>query len=283
MTKNEYIASIMLEAAELLKEDAYDDEYKIDDILTEAAEYDYDNIYYLNEAVDELKEINSIKKEIKNSKDVDNGKLNKLISKVKNAVNNLLKWYYKIEPNKKFKALHTMLRGLNIVLNIALSAAIGGSVYFGTYNTLTYIDEERYANEALKAAQVRVNNLRKRGINANFDLENAKKEIREDSEHRLHGKRIKKYAIITILLTTLAVLVTELRKYSNEKFNMTDYASNEKEIQSQIDKIDKQISKSGDNQELINHLNKLKNKYFALLIQLRTMKNSYDAYGKKGL
>ena len=39
MTKNEYIASIVLEAAELLKEDAYDDEYKLDSILTEAAEY----------------------------------------------------------------------------------------------------------------------------------------------------------------------------------------------------------------------------------------------------
>ena len=280
MTKNEYIASIMLEAADLLKEDAYDDEYELDSILTEAAEYDNDNIYYLNEAVDELKEINSIKKEIKNSKDIDDGKLNKLISKVKNAVNNLLKWYYKIEPNKKFKALHTVLVGFNIVLSIALSAAVGASVSLGTYNAITYANEQRYTNGVFKAAEAVADDFRKRGMNVNFDSKNAKKAVRKNS---IYGKRAKKYIIITILLTALVALVAELRKYSNEKFNMVDYASNEKEIQSQIDKIDKQISKSGDNQELINHLNKLKNKYFALLIQLRTMKNSYDAYGKKGL
>ena len=69
MTKNEYIASIMLEAADLLKEDSeYNDEYELDSILTEAAEYDDDNIYYLNEAVDELKEIDSIKKRNKEFK-----------------------------------------------------------------------------------------------------------------------------------------------------------------------------------------------------------------------
>ena len=278
MTKNEYIASIMLEAADLLKEDV--SEYELDSILTEAAEYDNDNMYYLNEAVDELKEINSIKKEIKNSKDIDDGKLNKLISKVKNAVNNLLKWYYKIEPNKKFKALHTVLVGFNIVLSIALSAAVGASVSFGTYNAITYANEQRYTNRVFKAAEAVADDFRKRGMDVNFDSKGAKKAVRKNS---IYGKRAKKYIIITILLTALVALVGELRKYSNEKFNMADYASNEKEIQSQIDKIDKQISKSGDNQELISHLNKLKNKYFALLIQLRTMKNSYDAYGKKGL
>ena len=280
MTKNEYIASIMLEAADLLKEDSeYNDEYELDSILTEAAEYDDDNIYYLNEAVDELKEIDSIKKEIKNSKDIDDGKLNKLISKVKNAVNNTLKWYYKIEPNKKFKALHTVLRGLGYVFNIGLSTFIGISTAYSSYYTIGYIKDQR---DYRKISETR-NKLHKMVEGKIMDPAKSKEFKKEFKKYNINRNVAKTCIIIAIITAAVVTLVAGLRKYSNEKFNMTDYDSNEKEIQSQIDKINKQISKAGDNQELISHLNKLKNEYFALLVQLRTMKKAYDSYGKKGL
>ena len=70
MTKNEYIASIMLEATELLRDDVdslnevYNDKY-FDQILNEAVEFS--DISLLLEASDEIKEIQS---DIKNT-DID--------------------------------------------------------------------------------------------------------------------------------------------------------------------------------------------------------------------
>ena len=246
MTKNEYIASIMLEAAELLKEDTNNDnmEYDLNNLLTEAAEYD-GSMYYLNEAVDELKEINSIKKEIKNSKDIDDKKIS---TKIKNVINNTLKWYYKIEPNKKFKALHTVLRILNKLINLIL--------YLTNIIPAYYVGANTYA-------------------------------IRKDFKNIVTGKFKKRggfsrgsrqaggAALYMILTSTLIVLSKSIKQYSNIKFNISDYDNNVKEIQSQIDIIDKHIKKS-DNNKQINHLNKLRNEYSNMLEDLRNMKEKYD-------
>ena len=248
MTKNEYIASIMLEAAELLKEDNEynDDEYKIDDILTEAAEYDYDNIYYLNEAVDELKEIDSIKKEIKNSKDIDEKKLS---TKIKNIINNTLKWYYKIEPNKKFKALHTVLRVLSKLIILLLGITYIWPAYI--------IGSSTYS------------------ITSDF------KDIATGKFDRFSWatRQSAASALYIILTSALVALSKSIKQYSNIKFNISDYDNNVKEIQSQINIIDKHIKKSNDNKQ-INHLNKLKNEYNNMLKDLRNMKEKYDKKNK---
>ena len=245
MTKNEYIASIMLEAAELLKEDNEynDDEYKIDDILTEAAEYDYDNMYYLNEAVDELKEIDSIKKEIKNSKDVDEKKLS---TKIKNIINNTLKWYYKIEPNKKFKALHTVLRILSKLINLILGFT------FVAFGALT-IPHFRGTVHEIKD---------KYKYGTSYSTRNFTKGV-----------------LLSLIPVALIALRKSIKQYSNIKFNISDYDNNVKEIQSQIDIIDKHIKKS-DNNKQINHLNKLRNEYSNMLEDLRNMKEKYDKKNK---
>ena len=275
VTKNEYIASIMLEAAELLKND---NEYELDSILTEAVEYDNDNIYYLNEAVNELKEIDSIKKEME--KGIDDGKLNKMISKIKRSIDNLLKWYYKIEPNKKLKALHTVLRGIDITLNIGLSMVFAASTFRGIDNAITYAKEQAYGNSVFKAAEVVADDFNKRGMNVNFSAKDARKALRKNS---IYGKRTKRYVIIAMISAALIAISSSLRKYSNEKFNIADYDNNIKEIKSQINKINTKIKNAGDDKESVDQLNKLKNKYNSMLDQLIVMKDSYNNFGKGGL
>ena len=262
--RNEYIASIMLEAADLLKEDINNDnmEYDIDSLLTEAIEYDdSNNIVYLNEAVEDLKEINEIKNEIKDTKSLDDAKINKITTKVKNTVNNLLKWYYKIEPEKKFRALHTVLKGLDTIFSIA-SIYIG--CFFGlrtTYTGLNYLDE--------KMTLKRIS-LSKAGL-----------DIKAKNTPR--SREFKKYAILTILTIAVTSISASIRRNANIKYNISDFDNNIHVIKSQINKIDTQIKNAGDDKKLVDQLNKLKSKYDSMIDQLINMKDSYGNLGKKGL
>ena len=165
------------------------------------------------------------------------------------------------------------------MFNIGLSTFIGISTAYSSYYTIGYIKDQR---DYRKISETR-NKLHKMVEGKIMDPAKSKEFKKEFKKYNINRNVAKTCIIIAIITAAVVALVAGLRKYSNEKFNMTDYDSNEKEIQSQIDKINKQISKAGDNQELISHLNKLKNEYFALLVQLRTMKKAYDSYGKKGL
>ena len=262
LSRNEYIASIMLEAAELLKEDIGNTnmEYDLDSLLTEAVEYDdTDNIIYLNEAVEDLKEINAIKNEIKEKKTLDDTKVNKITTKVKNAVNNLLKWYYKIEPEKKFRALHTVLKGLDTVLSIAsiyISYFLGSKT---TYTGLNYLGEKTALKRISKAG---------------LDIK---------AKNTPRGRKFKKYAILTILTIAVTSISASIRRNANIKYNISDFDNNINAIKSQINKIDTQIKNAGDDKELIDQLNKLKGKYNSMINQLINMKDLYDNLGKKGL
>lgn len=262
ISRNEYIASIMLEAADLLKEDINNDnmEYDIDSLLTEAIEYDdSNNIVYLNEAVEDLKEINAIKNEIKDKKTLDDAKANKITTKVKNAVNNLLKWYYKIEPEKKFKALHTVLKGLDKIFNIGMYIA---SLYSGGMMG--------YSAGDLLVEKMTLKELSKSGL-----------DIKVKNSPR--SRALKKYAIISILIVAVATVYASIRRNANIKYNITDFDNNINAIKSQISKIDTQIKNAGDDKELVDQLNKLKSKYNSMIDQLINMKDSYDNLGKKGL
>ena len=127
MTKNEYIASIMLEATELLRDDVdslnevYNDKY-FDQILNEAVEFS--DISLLLEVSDEIKEIQS---DIKNT-DIDND-VNGFIKKIKSISDKLLKWYYKVEPNKKLSGLRTLIKTVNgIIYQILSKIFLGGII-----------------------------------------------------------------------------------------------------------------------------------------------------------
>ena len=121
ITKNEYIASIMLEAADLLKDDTESlnevgsDNY-FDQILNEAAEFS--DIQLLLEASDDIKKI-QISINVKNT--------SKILKNIKSVCNNLLKWYYKVEPNKKFSALRTLIKTINGI-SYQLQSKLGGGV-----------------------------------------------------------------------------------------------------------------------------------------------------------
>ena len=238
MTKNEYIASIMLEAAELLKEDNYDSlNGGLEMLLEEAVEYDIYNIEYLNEAVDGLKEINLIKNSLKKGKEIKTNQ----VEKIKKSIDNLLKWYFKIEPNKKFKALHVLLSALSIILdNILIVAATVGSIG-GTYNGSIY------------------------GIGKALKLDTGKT-----------GKAAIVFALISLISITLSKIINTISINANMEFNLLDYNKNVKLIKSQINKIDNQIKKVSDDKKQVNELNKLKKQYINTISKLNSLKNQYN-------
>ena len=67
----------------------------------------------LIEAVDEIVDV---KKNIKNEKDPD--KINNIFDKITKSIRNAFNWWYKVDPEKKHKTLHTVLKLLVSVLGI---------------------------------------------------------------------------------------------------------------------------------------------------------------------
>ena len=240
MTRNEQIASILLEAAELLKNDNYSDiNYFNNSILIESILYtDNSDVYLLTETADELNDIQKIADEVKKDKEnLDENKLKKISQKIKKSVDNLLKWYYKIEPDKKFKALKIVLHGLGKILNVILMLLLA----LGVYSTGKFI----YNPKSIGG-----------GPNMYFA-----------------------FAIVfTIIPIALMKIRKSLKSYTNEKFNISDYEANTKLLKDQIMKIDEQIKKSEstDNKNLIKDLYKMKESYTDCLNQLENLKNDYE-------
>ena len=119
MTKNEQIASILLEAAELLKRGEYDNvltetiespSMLINDVLNEAIEGNYGDVTSLLEAAEDMPSVESEINEVKNETDIA-----KASAKSKGIVDKIAKWYYKVEPNKKFKILRKILKIFNAI------------------------------------------------------------------------------------------------------------------------------------------------------------------------
>ena len=272
VTRNEYIASIMLEAVELLKNDNYSDiSYFNNDILNESISYtDSSDVYLLTEAADELNDIKKITNEAKkDKKNLDEDKLKKISQKIKKSVDNLLKWYYKVEPNKKFKALHTVLYGLECVLDVVALAISLVAAPIGI---------------AMSAGNIVQNSLLARLINKQHPGsigDHAKGVAKE------FNKPHKKFLVISliagIISAALLKILTSLRSYSDEKFNATDCEANIKSLKKQINKIDEQIKKynSTDDKNLVISLQKMKKSYTDCLGQLELIKEQYSKESKK--
>lgn len=272
VTKNEYIASIMLEAAELLKNDNYSDiSYFNNDILTESISYtDSSDVYLLTEAADEINDITKITNEVKKDKNnLDESKLKKISQKIKKSIDNLLKWYYKIEPNKKFKALHTVLYGLESALNVM---------------TLLISLIVAPTGVGISTGSMVQNSLLARSINKQHPglIGDYAKEVAKES-NKPHKKILVISLIAGIISTALLKILTSLRSYSNEKFNVPDCEANIKSLKKQINKIDEQIKKcdSTDDKKLVISLQKMKKSYTDCLGQFELIKEQYSKESKK--
>ena len=69
--------------------------------------------------IESADEINNVKKEIKNIKnEKDPEKINNIFDRITKAVRNAFNWWYKVDPEKKHKTLHTVLKLLVSVLGI---------------------------------------------------------------------------------------------------------------------------------------------------------------------
>lgn len=104
-----------------------------DDTLIECIDAMIDGEYYpLTESIEALpklseysiliesaEEISDVKKEIKNIKnEKDPEKINNIFDRITKAVRNAFNWWYKVDPEKKHKTLHTILKLLVAVLSI---------------------------------------------------------------------------------------------------------------------------------------------------------------------
>ena len=272
VTKNEYIASIMLEAVELLKNDNYSDiSYFNNDILTESISYtDSSDVYLLTEAADEINDITKITNEVKKDKNnLDESKLKKISQKIKKSIDNLLKWYYKIEPNKKFKALHTVLYGLESALNVM---------------TLLISLIVAPTGVGISTGSMVQNSLLARLINKQHpgSIGDHAKGVAKES-NKPHKKFLVISLIAGIISAALLKILTSLRSYSDEKFNATDCEANIKSLKKQINKIDEQIKKynSTDDKNLVISLQKMKKSYTDCLGQLELIKEQYSKESKK--
>jgi hypothetical protein len=69
--------------------------------------------------IESVDEITNVKKEIKNIKnEKDPEKINNIFDRIIKALKNAFNWWYKIDPEKKHKTLHTVLKLLVSVLGI---------------------------------------------------------------------------------------------------------------------------------------------------------------------
>ena len=107
----------------------------IDDTIIECIDAKLDGKEYpLNESIEfcpklleysvlieSVDEISNVKKDIKNIKnEKDPKKINNILDRITKSVRDAFNWWYKVDPEKKHKTLHTILKLLVVVLTIIL-------------------------------------------------------------------------------------------------------------------------------------------------------------------
>ena len=88
--------------------------------LTESIEF-CPRLFEYSVLIESAEEISNIKKNINDIKlEKDPEKINNIFTKMINSMRNVFNWWYKIDPDKKYKTLHTVLKILVSVLGIIL-------------------------------------------------------------------------------------------------------------------------------------------------------------------
>ena len=172
----------------------------------------------LIEAVDEITEAKNNLSRLKSSDDKEK---ESILKKSMRSFKRLIDWWYKIEPNKKFKMLHIILK---ILVAIALFVA---ELYISS----------KVTNKVLNTKVV--NNMPDKIINI--------------------GKRersIKKTIISLVLNLGMGRIIDFITSITSDKIkiavNKKDLDKNIKEIDSSIDKINEKLSKEYDEETRIS-------------------------------
>lgn len=205
--------------------------------------------------IEAVNEYNNIKKEIKNDKKyIKNNKNNPkkqldLIDKLKKICKDAFDWWYKEEPNKKFKKLRIILR---ICLEITF-------LIFMVYNP----GAEIIANHAMLGSLGKISRkIAYKGLNIHL---------------------LKLFNAESILLMTIRIiysaLVSFIFKFDNDIYddvNLKDIDLNIKEFDNAIDKLNDQIMKLDKDDKRRNILIKSKKDLEDVLCQLEKIRNRHN-------
>ena len=195
------------------------DEY-IPEPLTEnvSISYIFNKYRPLIEAVDEITEVKNDLSKLKSS---DSEEKEGILKKCVKSFKRVIDWWYKIEPNKKFKMLHIILKILVSIVSFVAELYISSKITNKVLNTKV------------------VNNMPDKIINI--------------------GKRersIKKTIISLVLNLGMGRIIDFITSITSDKIkiavNKKDLDKNIKEIDSSIDKINEKLSKEYDEETRIS-------------------------------
>lgn len=228
------------------------------DILNESIEYNPDLSEFkpLLEAVKEIKDCNDTLNELKTNK--DENVINKLLTSLKK----LYDWYFKAEPNKKYKTFHTVLKISVTVLSIVLP------LIYPYSKAVTKLSATKLGKMIpnIKIGKNIGNNSVVRSILSKIVITKVTKS----------GK-----IIITregIILTVIRVMVLNVCKLFSDILHNEEIRANQKNIDENIKKLDSMIDeyndmiKKSDSDVLIKNLTDQRNeleKTLAKLIKIR--------------
>lgn len=196
----------------------------------------YPEFMPLIEAVDEIAELNKNMKDLKSDKNNEN-----IFNKCKKSLKSVIDWWYKVDPDKKFKTLHVVLKVLVIVLSIV------ASIYFGHKAVKFVGNTNLYKNIPDKVFKV------------------GKSEI-----------SVKKYLMSTLVLDgvgKIEIFLGKLLSKAEYSVNKKDIDKNIAEFDKSIDKINEQISNT-DDPKLKSELEKTKAKLSSSLSKLIKMRDN---------
>ena len=210
---------------------------KPDMLLNESMLYSEYEILFetTSEIIEAQHEINNLTKNIKSEKDYTEKVA--LLDKLSDSFKKLVNWWYKIDPNKKFKTLH-------FILNLSTSILL----LLFTFKSI------KHAGKISAKAALNINLLN--GSRKAFN--------------------IKCGIIMTIIGLALNGILAFLSKKSEdlyEKINSKDLEKNIAEYDKAIDKINEIIEKT-DSEEDIKKLNKIRRNYDQALYQLYKVRES---------
>ena len=241
---------------------------KSDDIESLILEYidsnidSVDDVYYpLTEAIgmfpelstysvliESVNEIKKTEKEINEAKgEKDPEKKIKFIDKIIQSVKNLFNWWYKIEPDKKFKTLHTILKILVKVIALII---------------LIYYPEKALLTKGIAAR-----------LPIGYEGSNKILQI-------LISKKVIAATIVRSIINQIYKVIGSLNKKAEFSANIKDIEKSIAEYDKAIDEINKLLEETGDPQIKMN-LEKTKKDLEDTLRLLIKIKEDYDKESEK--
>jgi hypothetical protein len=250
----------------------YIDSDIMNSVLLEFADATTNKYKPLLETIDEVKKnIDDIHKE------PDEEKKNGIIQKTINSFKSLISWFFKEDPNKKFKTLHIVIKlGIKIIF----------ALYFANMTMGPLTSKLKDTNILKKGAKAisKVDIIGK-GVNAVNDKVMATAAVKKVSKAmpKVLGMKTKK--LIRSIITGMEMTLISYKKDVNDKIydsvNSKDLDNNIKRYNQNIKEFDKIIDETKDNEEFVNEIKSIRERYEKALANLILLKVAHMKKDKR--